>query len=767
MSALLALDTVTAAILWVVVKATVLLVVPAVVLLTYGRRASAATRHLAWTLVLASIALLPPLSVALPAWGVVVRSAPPAAAIDAAAPAAVLESSSSIAEPASWPAASAVATETSQIAPAEAVISWPRVAAGVYATGVIALLIFVMAQRWKLHRLVRRASVVNDAEWAPLLASAARKMGLHRPVRLLRSRELNIPVTFGTRHPAVMIPAIADTWTEDRRRAVILHELAHVARRDCLTQTAAFGACILYWFHPVAWWTARRLRIESELACDDRVIAAGTDGRDYADHLLEIAYSVSGERAPALAIGMARPRQLEGRLLAALDAARNRAVPPWGVRLGVLAGATVLLIVLSGARPVVDAAGPAERDDPRVTASRLFDTDALVRRIVDFVRDTAVALGFQDPLPGTWEVRVTETKGTVHLRLSERNSSTGNNVPLEQLEGLTAAQLGGGGPVQFKIRRDAGTLNFEGVMRNGIGAGTFTFAPDPGFPAALEKRGFARPTATEQYQMARYDIGFAFVDELNTQGYAKPTTADLIRAGQHGVNGTYLREMSSLGFKLGSLNELIELRDHGVTAAYARELGELGYKGLGAQELRQARDHGVTPEYVRGMRDAGHSGLTMAALINARDHGVTPEYTRELGDAGHRNLPLDKLINVRDHGVSAEYARDMRALGYAVPMDDLVRARDHGVSVEYVRDMAALGYAKLPLATLIQARDHGVSAEYAREIKALGYDNVPLDDLVTLRDHGLTAERIRDANKRAGVKLPIEMLRSLVRGGGI
>ena len=47
-----------------------------------------------------------------------------------------------------------------------------------------------------------------------------------------------MPMAFGTRRPAILIPATADTWPEDRRRAVILHELAHVARYDCLTQIA-------------------------------------------------------------------------------------------------------------------------------------------------------------------------------------------------------------------------------------------------------------------------------------------------------------------------------------------------------------------------------------------------------------------------------------------------------------------------------------------------------------------------------------------------
>ena len=105
---------------------------------------------------------------------------------------------------------------------------------------------------------------------------------------------------------------------------MLLHELAHVARYDCLTQMLAAAGLRALLVPSRVWWVARRFRVERELACDDRVIAAGTQAREYAGHLLEIAYSSGGRRAPALALSMARPRQLEGRMLAALDDARNR-----------------------------------------------------------------------------------------------------------------------------------------------------------------------------------------------------------------------------------------------------------------------------------------------------------------------------------------------------------------------------------------------------------------------------------------------------------
>jgi beta-lactamase regulating signal transducer with metallopeptidase domain len=92
--------------------------------------------------------------------------------------------------------------------------------------------------------------LLHEAEWARLLDTAVATIGVRRPVRLLLSREHTVPFSFGLRRASIVIPAVAEAWAEDRRRAVLFHELAHVARYDCLTQTLALVACAMYWFHP-------------------------------------------------------------------------------------------------------------------------------------------------------------------------------------------------------------------------------------------------------------------------------------------------------------------------------------------------------------------------------------------------------------------------------------------------------------------------------------------------------------------------------------
>jgi len=764
MSSLLT-DPILSALVSIVVKASGLLAIAAAAHLLLRRHGSAAARHLVWTVTIGALLLLPILSSVLPSWVIATRQTPLPATIVTAAAAPVEIASIETASPRAVPAADQPVPPSR--ADEDSTRERPGIyAASVYVAGVFLMLLAAAIQRRSAHRLVGEAAPVTDQAWTTLFAECAAQMGVDRVVRLLRSRERSMPIAVGIRHPAILIPAVADTWSDDRRRAVLLHELAHVARQDCLTQRMAFAACALYWFHPAVWWAARRLQVERELACDDLVIAAGARAQDYAGHLLDIAYSFGPHRASAIAVGMARSPHLERRLLAMVDAARDRRVPARAVRVALTVGVCALLIPLAGATTSVVAANAAGERASVVQAS----PDSFDARVIDsalrFIRIVAFTLGVsQDRLPGTWEIRQTERDGVVHLRVTEVNSSFGDNVPIERFEGLTSAQLAGVGPIQFRLRRDAGTFTFDGVARNGVAAGTFSFNLNPAFAAEMKKRGFAEPTPLEQYQLARHDIGYAFADELNRQGYTKPSTSDLVRAGQHGVGLTYLNEMGALGYRLGALEPLITLRDHGVTPTYINGLAALGYKGLTAEDARQARDHGVSPEWVQQIRNAGYRDLSMAQSIEARDHGVSAEYAAGLRTLGY-TLSLPELIGARDHGVSVEYAQGMHDAGYgSLTMAGLIKARDHGVSLEFVRDIAAQGYSGLPMESLIRIRDHGVTPEYARELREIGYQGLSLDDLVTLRDHGLTAARIRAFNTRAGTRLPVDMLKSLASGG--
>ena len=341
----------------ILLKASLLLLV---VLLAYAllrTHLSATSRHLLWALAIVGLLLVPALHLVLPAWTVI--SVPPARAPEFArtAESAVRSIASDVTSSVPAP----VNGSRWQMSPLR--LAWPTLALTLYAIGVLGLLLRLLAQRWSIRRLAHRAARVTDPVWTVLLHDTARRLHLQRSIVLLRGLEETMPMAFGTRRPAILLPAVADTWSEEKRRSVLLHELAHVARNDCFTQSLAAVVCAIYWVHPGVWWIARRLRIERELACDDRVLAAGADADDYASHLLEFAHSLRVDTAPALAVTMAAPSSLEQRLRALLENGRNRQMPTHRSRFAVTAVGLLLAGAIATAR-VAEIAPLLQIQDP-------------------------------------------------------------------------------------------------------------------------------------------------------------------------------------------------------------------------------------------------------------------------------------------------------------------------------------------------------------------------------------------------------------------
>jgi HEAT repeat protein len=174
--------------------------------------------------------------------------------------------------------------------------------------------------------VLRTRALLRDAIDAPvgtpsrLAIAIARRLRIRRPVRVLFSDRLSVPVTWGILRPVVILPLEAWEWQPRRIRIVLLHELAHVQRLDCLWSAVAALAAAMWWFHPLQWICRRRLRVEQERACDDAVLLSGVGATAYASVLVEFARRLlPGEESSArAAIAMARRSTLRDRVEAIL-----------------------------------------------------------------------------------------------------------------------------------------------------------------------------------------------------------------------------------------------------------------------------------------------------------------------------------------------------------------------------------------------------------------------------------------------------------------
>jgi len=345
------------------------------------RRGSAALRHLVWGMGIVTVLVLPLVSLALP-WRLAVVPMETAIGAVSQTPVEPVPSSTSARHetPAALdrgpgepqPSPSATTLQTSErrrasLSPATIV----SLLLLVWGLGAASLLGRLTLGAMVLRRVVRRGTPLETPAWRGPLLEAADRLALPELPVLVMSDRFPMPFACGIVRPAIVLPSGAAEWDDRRRRTVLVHELAHLARRDLLLNAVGQVACTLYWFHPLVWMAARKLRIESERACDDLVLGVGTRPSEYADHLLQIVCRASRSRTPAVALPMAQRHEFEGRMLAILERVARR--EPASGRHALVLGALALLLVipiaaLAPAQLSVAPPGPS-------TAGAVTDTD--------------------------------------------------------------------------------------------------------------------------------------------------------------------------------------------------------------------------------------------------------------------------------------------------------------------------------------------------------------------------------------------------------
>ncbi len=393
------------------VKGTALLMLAAVAAITL-RRDSAATRHFVWLLAIVALLVVPVLSAMLPQWRVLPEWAgiPHDAAVVPLVPNAdgALEMAQTAgpdevdtqSTPAYQPAAALPGVQPMLAAPeANPSAAFPRwnwlnALPLAWGMGFCVLILRLIAARWMLWNTERQGTVVwpsgqpaqaNDDPIVTALESASSQLRMRRPVTLLIYPGRTIPVVWGILRCRLLLPAAARHWNSEQLRSVLLHELAHIKRRDTLAHLLAQFACALHWFNPLAWFAAWRLGLERERACDDLVLASGVRPSAYAEHLLGVVTQlVPAPWTQSCGLAMARKSSLEGRLVAVLSQHLNRR----GVTTALAAVVLLLGVGIAVPLAMLRAAAP-DKPDVDHTPVNAEPKDARSRPLFEHWKSTA------------------------------------------------------------------------------------------------------------------------------------------------------------------------------------------------------------------------------------------------------------------------------------------------------------------------------------------------------------------------------------------
>lgn len=648
------------------------------------RRASAASRHLVWSVAIASLLALPALSVALPSWRI--AALPPLETIvnnesrDTAGfrPGFELTPAAPVSEraerrplnmgtesPASTPGSPRFNVAPNPEASTWNGFDWKIALALAWLAGAFVVMARLAAGTARIWLLTRQAQGVENS-WLMLARTLATRLRLRRRVSIFKTDRISMPMTWGLMWPAVLLPKESDEWSTECRWIVMAHELTHVKRRDCLMQALAQLACAVYWFNPLVWFAAWRLRVERELACDDHVLEAGAKASDYASHLVQIAGSFGAANcASPVAVGMACSH-LESRVRSILDPnARRRGVNGLKVAL-----AAVIAVVLTA---------PLAMLRPWSAAEASARTDHVSVNSINLSKLPLVANLFQQDQGERDKAREAE----------ERQKQDGKGV--------------GQGTGQGKGQGKSGELDVDDLI-------------------AMKALG-----VTPEY-----------IDAIRKLGYSELTAEQAIELRSLGIDEEYVKQARGWTNGNPSIEELVELKSIGMSAEFINGMKKAGYNNLTIEELVQLKAVGVSPEFVESMRRAGFDKLDPDDLTELKSMGVDEAFVKEARSWGFGKLSKDDLVEIKAIGISPEYARSMKALGFDnLSLEQLVEVKAVGVNAEFIREMRELGFDKLTLDELVELKAVGVTPDYVKKMRAAGLKNVSVNELIKLKATGV------------------------------
>lgn len=286
-----------------------------------------------------------------------------------------------------------------------------------------------------------------------------------------------------------------------------------------------------------------------------------------------------------------------------------------------------------------------------------------------------VALIAQSELTGEWTAGPREARKAkygdnleeenspekIYISFSRRSehgkNQHGTSYAYSDLDGLSAAQVKGGGPVSFRIVREAGTIEAEGNFANGRGSGTFRFVPSASFVSAMRSRGFDferqasgskhSDTLEERlFAAATLNVTTALADDLRSANLGDLDVDDLFKAAIFKIDGKFMAEMKATGFPDLNMEDLVKARIFKIDAEYVRQVKDMGFADQGFEGLVKFRIFKVTPEFLNELRAAGLDKMSAEDIVKARIFKIDGEFIRQ-ARLQEPNISMEELVQIK------------------------------------------------------------------------------------------------------------------------
>ncbi|HVU97687.1 MAG TPA: M56 family metallopeptidase [Puia sp.] len=397
-------------------------------------------------------------------------------------------------------------------------------------------------------------------QWQERLDQLIDKLRISRPVILLESALIKVPVVVGVLKPAVMVPiGMLTNLPADQVESILLHELAHIRRRDYLFNLVQHIVDTLFFFNPALIWISSLIRTERENCCDDVAIRETRSRRQLIEALVSFHEYRQRDGEFAVAFAGNKDNQVVKRVKRIVHKTNHSLNA--GER-AVLMGA---LLVLCAAFVTINHSREPETVKPATVARQ----KAITR-----------------PAPAA----DTTIKGV---------KKPAKHQPK---------------PVQAAVTND------EPTPGESVDKSTDTSVDTTG----ATYLGYRNLSLDKLIEMKEHGVTADFILSFRKMGYTAISPDQAIELRDHGVTVEYIQSLVNMGYQPLALDRAVELRDHGVTTEYIAQLNDIGFSHISLEKAQMLRDHGVTADYIAACRKRFGKLFELNDYIKLRDAGINP-----------------------------------------------------------------------------------------------------------------------------------------------
>lgn len=234
-----------------------------------------------------------------------------------------------------------------------------------WALGVLALSLVVVRQSLRFTGRLRRSKQQVPIEAAELLNEPMGAMSVRRRIELIETDAVSSPVLYGLFRLRILLPlGFVERFDRDQLRHVLLHEVAHVRRRDIWANWLVTVLQVVHWFDPLVWVAFARMRADRELACDELALERGgeANGGEYGRTIVKLLEDLVRPTSMPGLVGILEDKKLMERRIKRIAKFKN------GKRWSILA---LLLIAILGVVALTDAMPQVQDEKPLIESATL------------------------------------------------------------------------------------------------------------------------------------------------------------------------------------------------------------------------------------------------------------------------------------------------------------------------------------------------------------------------------------------------------------